>query len=93
MLFVMTDGSPTDTQIFEEALPKIQALRLGRTIGFAAGTKAKAEYLRMLTAEVICLDTLDSSSFEHMCEHVARTIQAFASHILPPTPAEILVAM
>ena len=79
MLFVMTDGSPTDLQIYEEAIPKIKALGLKRIVAFAAGPKAKVEPLEPLADEVITLDTLDAQAFARMFDHVATLIDAGAA--------------
>lgn len=94
MLFVMTDGSPTDLQIYEEAIPKVRALKLGRITAFAAGPKARAEQLQWLTEDVIRLDTLDGAAFASMFDHVAQTIQsAGGPQFLPPSPADIQIVL
>lgn len=83
MLFVMTDGSPTDLQIYEEAIGKVRNLGLKRIVAFAAGPKAKVEPLKPLADEVITLDTLDGHAFSRMFDHVAALIQSTA----PPASA------
>lgn len=93
MLFVMTDGSPTDLQVYEEAIPKVRALNPGRVTAFAAGPKAKAEYLQWLTSDVIRLDTLDGPAFARMFDHVAHSIERSAPSFLPPSPSDITVVL
>jgi uncharacterized protein YegL len=63
LLFVMTNGSPTDLQVFEEQLLEIRQRRFGNIVGCAAGPKAKAQFLAMLTDKVFALDTMDSAAF------------------------------
>ena len=83
MLFVMTDGSPTDLQIYEEAIPKVRQLDLQRITAFAAGPKAKPEHLRWLTDDVITLETLDGPAFARLFDQVAQHIGADTSHVSP----------
>ena len=97
MLFVMTDGSPTDLQIYEEAIPKVKQLGLQRITAFAAGPKAKPEYLQWLTDDVIRLDTLDGAAFARLFDHVAQSIGAAAPpatpSFLPPPPADLQIVI
>ena len=94
MLFVMTDGSPTDLQIYEEAIPKVRGLGLKRITGFAAGPKAKPEYLQWLTEDVIRLDTLDGPAFARLFEHVVQTLGATgASPAFAPPPPDLQVVL
>lgn len=91
MLFIMTDGSPTDLQIFEEAIPKVKALNLSRIVAFAAGPKARSEPLQPLTDEVVTLDTLSTQTFTKIFDQVATIIGAGAAapSIVPPPPDQI----
>lgn len=93
MLFVMTDGSPTDLQVFEEAIPKVRALGLSRIVAFAAGPKAKVDPLRPLADELVTLDTLDICAFSRMFDHIAQVIGGgtAATSLVPPPPDEIKV--
>ena len=95
MLMLMTDGSPTDLQVYEEAIPKVKQLGLARIVAFAAGPKAKTEPLVPLADEVIALATLDGSAFARMFDHVAQTIGGGASgpSLLPPPPASLQVVL
>ena len=94
MLFVMTDGSPTDLQIYEEAIPKVRKLGLKRITCFAAGPKAKPEYLQWLTEDVIRLDTLDGPAFARLFEHVAQTLGGGgASLSFAPPPPDLQVVL
>ncbi|MDO4435018.1 MAG: VWA domain-containing protein [Cardiobacteriaceae bacterium] len=61
ILIVLTDGKPTDLQVFREAVPKIKALSFGNIVACAAGPKADVNYLKQLTDNVVSLDTMDSS--------------------------------
>lgn len=96
LLFVMTDGSPTDLQVFEEMLPEVKKRPFGNIIGCAAGPKAKQHYLAMITDKVFSLDTMDSASFTSFFKWVSEAVSTGsrsqgigASAPLPPPPAEI----
>ena len=96
LLFVMTDGSPTDLQVYEEQAIEVKKRAFGNIIGCAAGPKAKQQYLSMLTDNVVVLDTLDSASFTSFFRWVSSAVstgsrsQGLAEAApLPPPPAEI----
>jgi len=42
-LFVMTDGKPSDIQLFEEQCPRIRSIGFASVIGCVAGPKARKE--------------------------------------------------
>lgn len=96
LLFVMTDGSPTDLQVFEEQISEIRKRPFGNIIGCAAGPKAKHQYLSMLTDKVFALDTLDSSAFTSFFKWVSEAVSSGSrsqglteAAPLPPPPSEI----
>lgn len=96
LLFVMTDGSPTDIQVFEEQIPQIKKRQFGNIIGCAAGPKAKQHFLAMLTDKVFSLDTMDSASFTSFFKWVSEAVSSGSRSqgtvgdvSLPPPPAEI----
>lgn len=75
LLFIMTDGSPSDLQEFREAIPKIKAFNFGVIIGCAAGPKAKDSFLKEITDTVVHLDTADSSTLKSFFKWVSDTIE------------------
>ncbi len=100
LLFVMTDGSPTDLQVFEEQVVEIKRRPFGNIIGCAAGPKAKQEYLLQLTDRVFSLDTMDSASFTSFFKWVSAAVSSGSrsqgtegASALPPPPAEILLVI
>ncbi len=95
-LFVMTDGRPSDTQLFEQQCPKIRALGFASIIGCVAGPKAKKEDIAALCDHVVALDTMDSVGFTSLFNWVTaaiasgnRSLGACAAVTLPPPPPEI----
>ncbi len=75
LFFIMTDGSPSDLAVYREAIPKVKAMGFGAIVGCAAGPKAKSEYLKELTDNVVHLDNADSSTLKQFFRWVSDSIQ------------------
>lgn len=95
-LFVMTDGKPSDTQVFQEQCPKVRAIGFASIIGCVAGPKARKEDLAALCDHVASLDMMDSAGFTGLFKWVTaaitsgnRTMGATTTVTLPPPPPEI----
>jgi uncharacterized protein YegL len=96
---VMTDGSPSDTLLFENMSKKLsaQAFKFARIIGCAAGPKAKIEPLKKFASEVVSLETMDSTSFSKFWQWVSQSLTKhsqgtdLAMEKLPDPPAEIRI--
>jgi len=100
LLFIMTDGSPSDLQKFHEMIPEIRKRGFGNIIACAAGTKAKEDVLKELTDHVVSLDTTDSATFSQFFKWVSASVSmgshtvGSTSHIvLPPPPPEVHVVI
>lgn len=98
LLFLMTDGKPSDSQLYKEMIPEVKKRRFGAVIACAAGMSAKTEPLKELTDEVYALDTIDSTAFRKFFKWVSdsigvgnRSIGATEGLVLPPPPAEVNV--
>lgn len=96
LLFIMTDGKPSDTLAYSEILAEVKRRPFAKIIACAAGHKADASALKRLTDTVVSLDTMDSSTFSQFFQWVSATVSANqqASHsALPPPPAEINIVI
>ncbi len=100
LLFIMTDGKPSDLQVFRNVVPEINKRQFGNIIACAAGPKAKEEFLKEITDTVVSLDTTDSSAFQHFFKWVSasvsvgnRSIGAADDMQLPPPPPEINIVI
>lgn len=100
LLFVITDGKPSDNALYEEMAAKVKARRFASIVACAAGQSAKTEPLKLLTDNVYSLATMDGSSFAQFFKWVSQSIAqgvtqgeglGAASEQLPPPPAELSV--
>lgn len=98
LLFIMTDGKPSDLQLYREMIPEVKRRCFGSIVACAAGMKARTEPLKELTDNVCTLDTADSAAFQQFFNWVSDTIKPCSagtssfidsSITLPPPPAEV----
>lgn len=101
LLFLMTDGSPSDVYAYEQMIAEVKKLNFAAIVACAAGPKAKVEHLKQLTDQVVVLDTMDSSSFSQFFKWVSDTVVAGSSsaglassdNSLPPPPPEVQLVL
>lgn len=100
LLFIMTDGSPSDSLVYNEWAAKTRAKGFSTIIACAAGAKAKEEPLRKVADHVVTLDTMDSSTFGSFFKFVSDTVTAGAVSMgataevpIPPPPKEVHVVV
>jgi len=96
LMFLFTDGKPSDLQLYREMLPKIKSLNFGAIVCCAAGHLANDSLLKELTPDVVHLDTADSATLKQFFKWVSETIEqgnksqgTGESVTLPPPPSEI----
>ncbi len=100
LLFLFTDGKPSDLQLYREMIPQIKALNFGSIVCCAAGHLADDSLLKELTSDVVHLDTADNATLKHFFKWVSETIeqgnksQGTGEKVaLPPPPSEITVVI
>jgi len=100
LLFVMTDGKPSDTLAYQEAIPRVKQANFAAIVACAAGPKSDPAQLRPLTDRVVSLDTLDSSGFASFFQWVSSAVTAGSASVgtvggteLPPPPPEVQVVL
>jgi uncharacterized protein YegL len=96
LLFIFTDGKPSDKLLYSQMIPKIKSLNFGAIIGCSAGPSADNSQLKELTDDVVHLDTADSSTLKQFFKWVSDTIDqgnksmgTTDSVSLPPPPSEV----
>ena len=96
ILFIMTDGKPSDSQLYSQMIPEVKRRHFGSIIACAAGMKASTDSLRKLTDTVYSLDRIDSVTFQNLFKWVSQSIEVGTRSMgatdeveLPPPPREI----
>jgi uncharacterized protein YegL len=96
LLFIFTDGKPSDPQLYTEMIPKIKSLNFGAIVGCAAGNKGDNAKLKELTDSVVHLDTADSTTLKQFFKWVSDTIEQGNKSMgttdtvsMPPPPSEV----
>lgn len=96
LLFIFTDGKPSDIQKYRQMIPVLKGLEFGAIVGCAAGPKADEQFLKELTDHVVKLDTTDAITLSSFFRWVSSSItqggqsQNTGENItLPPPPSEL----
>ena len=96
LLFIMTDGSPSDLQLFNEQYPRLKSKNFGSIVACAAGPKSKPEFLKLFADKVVSLDTTDANEFQQFFKWVSASVSVGNQSIgatneitLPPPPPEV----
>jgi uncharacterized protein YegL len=100
LLFVMTDGSPSDKQKFKQIVPVVRKKQFGVIVACAAGPRAKKKDLATLADNVVELETLDAAGFQQFFEWVSaavvdgnKSMGAKSTVDLPPPPPDVKPAV
>lgn len=98
LLFLMTDGKPSDTALYQEMAAKIKNRGFAAIIPCAAGMKAKIEPLKLLADNVYSLQTMDQADFIKFFQWISSSICVGSQSIgaqgevdLPPPPEEVVM--
>ncbi|MDN5423471.1 MAG: VWA domain-containing protein [Chryseobacterium sp.] len=96
LLFIFTDGKPSDIQKYRQMIPVIRSLEFGAIVGCAAGPKADEQFLKELTDHVVKLDTTDAITLSSFFKWVSSSITMGGKSQgteettpLPPPPSEL----
>jgi uncharacterized protein YegL len=99
-LIVMTDGKPSDTQLYKQMCPRIRDAGFASVIGCVAGPKAKVEDLAALCDHIVTVDTMDVATFSSFFRWVSgaitrgsRSLGTQSEITLPPPPAELCLVV
>lgn len=96
LLFVFTDGKPSDIQLYRDMIPLVKEVKFGAVVGCAAGHLADDKILKELTDTVVHLDSADSATLKQFFKWVSDTIEQGSKSqgtgetvSLPTPPSEI----
>jgi len=99
LVFIMTDGSPTDD--WRRGFDKLKQVRTGMVIACAAGQSAETAILKQITEIVVALDTADASTIKAFFKWVSASVSTGSQKVdqgrkevtglddLPPPPPEV----
>lgn len=103
MVFLMTDGGPTDD--WRKGLEKFKRGKFGVVVACAAGHAADSTCLKEITENVVTLDTADTASLRAFFKWVSASISTGSQKVdaggkevaglneLPPPPPELSVVV
>lgn len=103
LVFIMTDGVPTDD--WKSGLAEFKKRKTAFTVACAAGSGADTSILKQITNDVVSLDTADSSSIGKFFLWVTASIGVSSTKVedsgkevqglneLPPPPAELNIVV
>ena len=100
LIFIMTDGQPTDS--WEAAAASLKSKKIGNIIACAAGDGADSSLLKQITESVVELNTITPDALKAFFNWVSSSISLTSSSIngstadgnpvnLPPPPAQIQI--
>lgn len=101
LVFIMTDGVPTDD--WQSGLTKLKSVNKGLIVGCAAGQGADDTVLKQITDSVVRLDSADSDSIAKFFQWVTASISTTSTKVedsgidltkmeqLPPPPSELII--
>ncbi len=99
LIFMMTDGSPTDD--WRRGLDALKKVRTGMMIACAAGQSAETTILKQITEIVVALDTADTNTIKAFFKWVSASVSTGSQKVdqarkevtglddLPPPPPEV----
>ena len=80
MVFIMTDGIPTDD--WQVGLEEYKKRKVAFTVACAAGSGADSNLLKQITENVVSLDTADSQSISKFFSWVSASIGVTSRKVL-----------
>jgi uncharacterized protein YegL len=103
LVFIMTDGEPTDD--WKKGLAEFQKQKVGMVVACAAGSGANTGILKQITDVVVQLDTADSATIKAFFKWVSASVSTGSQKIessgkevsgfneLPPPPPEVNIVV
>ena len=101
IVFIMTDGLPTDD--WQAGFQKLKAVKKGLIVGCAAGNNADDKVLKEIADQVVRLSNTDADSIGKFFQWVSASIATTSTKVeetgidltkkdqLPPPPSELVI--
>ena len=81
LVFILTDGSPSDTEEFNKAIKILNQNKVANIIACAAGSKANTTYLKQITNNVLMMNTISAGDMAQFFEWVSGSIKVSSKKI------------
>lgn len=100
LVFILTDGAPTDTETFKNAVPRLKSVKAANIIACAAGSNADTTYLKQITENVLMMNTLSAGDMAQFFAWVSSSVKMSSKSLdakpgvqieLPPPPQGFVV--
>lgn len=103
LVFIMTDGAPTDN--IDQGIAELKKRKVGMIVACAAGQDADTDTLKKITECVVQLDTADSATIKSFFKWVSASVSAGSVKVedsgqeagglseLPPPPPEVNIVV
>lgn len=89
LVFVLTDGAPSDVNDFKRAAEQLKTMKIANIIACAAGADADTTYLKMMTENVLMMNSLSAGDLAQFFAWVSGSIK-MTSKSLDTKPGEAL---
>lgn len=81
LVFILTDGVPTDTAVFDLAVQQIKSVKTAGIIACAAGSKASTDKLKSITENILVMNTISTGDMAKYFAWLSTAIQSTSSAI------------
>lgn len=78
LVFILTDGTPTDEDVFKQAVKSLKNVKTANIIACAAGADADTSWLKLITDNVLMMNTLSSGDMSRFFAWVSEEIKCSA---------------
>lgn len=89
LVFILTDGCPSDIEDFKVSAEKLKKMKVANIIACAAGADADTKYLKMITENVLMMNSLSSGDLAQFFAWVSSSIK-MTSKSIDAKPGEAL---
>ena len=74
LVFILTDGCPTDLDVFDREVQDIHTLKVASIIACAAGASAETSYLKQITNNVLIMNNVTAGDMAQFFAWVSGSI-------------------
>lgn len=95
LVFILTDGAPSDVEDFKRSAEKLKAMKTANIVACAAGADADTTYLKILTDNILMMNSLSAGDMAQFFAWVSGSIKITSKSLdakpgaalqLPPPP-------